>query len=144
MKKILIVLILFFSSFWSVIFSSEKVQIFATVGDLAPSPRIISVQPSSDPVFVQAGTLQYFTIEYEISEEYLDDETIDNIYYSITSADWAVNPSFWTIESSWSINFYYNAPSDTGFRSEEITFTMLQSSDDWDSIVSHNIAVYVF
>lgn len=123
---------------WAFVFATwYSVNISAVVWNLNHAPKIVSVNPASDPRLIWINKIQKYSL-------YMTDDELDTIYYTITPKDWYSNPISWIINSfdsgSWAyINFTYLSPS-TSVNSTKITITL----NDWPNLVSKDINLYVY
>lgn len=131
MKKFLCVvssLLILFS--WITV--AQKVTVYAVVGNVNNVPQITYVNPDLDPLLIWQWELQTFSF-------WMMDPESETIYYTISTDNWVVSPVNWSVQWSWSINFFYLAPS--GFSDFTKIYITL---NDWSNFIVKEISVFVY
>lgn len=142
MKKIISIILLI--SVMTTPFSlkaSESVSVSAVVWNINQAPRILSVNPSSNPRLLEVWETQNFTIS-------LTDNEKDTIYYTITPKDWYSNPISWVInpqnynnDGIAYINFLYLAPASI---QSDINSEIIVTLNDWPNVITRKINLYIY
>lgn len=131
MKKFLCVfsaLLILFS--WMTV--AQKVTVYAVVGNVNNVPQITYINPDLDPLLIWQWELQTFAF-------WMLDPENETIYYTISTDNGVVSPLNWSVNWSWSINFFYLAPS--GFSDFTKIYITL---NDWSNFIVKEVSVFVY
>ncbi len=101
--KILSIFVLIFNIFFCFSIARESVNVYAEVGEVNSTPKILHLDPDLDILLIKKWTLQSF--EFSVN-----DKENEMIYYTITADDGSVEPINWSLQWSGTVNFMYFAP----------------------------------
>lgn len=114
-------------------------MVSAIVGSPSNPPQVLGVDPNSDPIVLQGGSIQTFAVQ-------IQDLDSPSITYTITSGTGANNPVSGTYSNTSLlasgqayVYFTYFAPQSKA-GSSNITITL----NDGTAVVVRNIGIYVY
>lgn len=142
MKKILLFMLLITTSISlsiGSIFAWSSVNIYATVWETNNIPRISEIIPDYNPTIV-------YIWEWLIFQFSVSDKENELLYYTISTDDWIIDNTSWTINWSWNISFLYQGPSyfPQAWTPSEWLTKIYITVNDWINFIVKEINVYIF
>lgn len=137
----LILLFLIITLIWFYNYSraNSSVNIYATVWEVNNAPRIDSIIPDINPTIVYLWQSLIFKVN-------ISDIEWDNLFYTISTDDWSLDTTSWTLNWWWNITFLYQWPNyypNVWTANEWLTKIYVTVTDSVNYIVKE-INVYIF